>query len=341
MGSGSMQMRRQVLPFLALAATLIALQPLAPGESPVEPSSVRPNAILWQNPGDIGARNLFYGPGGKEDQPKEPLTFEKEDTGGTNPKFDVQDSAGIKWKAKLGPEARPETAATRLLWAVGFVSNENYLLAEVSVKGMPRLKRGQQLVGPDGDVRALRLQKGPHGKKVGTWSWKHNPFKGTREFNGLRVMMALLSNWDLKDENNAIYADAGKAGLTLYEVSDLGASFGRSGDSYTNSITKNNLGAYQRSKFIAKVRTHDVSFNFPTHLPFVYVFNLPRFISYSRQHWIGQHIPRSDAKWIAAQLAELSPEQIRDAFRAAGYSPAQVEAYASTVEARIAELQRL
>ena len=44
---------------------------------------------------------------------------------------------------------------------------------------------------------------------------------------------------------------------------------------------------------------------------------------------------------VAARLAELSPAQIRDAFRAAGYSPEQVEAYASTVEARIAELQQL
>jgi hypothetical protein len=44
-------------------------------------------------------------------------------------------------------------------------------------------------------------------------------------------MMALLINWDLKDENNAIYTDTAQAGSTLYEVSDLGASFGRSGDS--------------------------------------------------------------------------------------------------------------
>ena len=266
----------------------------------------------------------------------------KEDNGGTNPKFDVRDASGTKWKAKLGPEARPETAATRLLWAVGFVSNENYLLAEAKVEDLPlRLKRGQELIGPDGEVKAVRLQKGPAAKKVGEWNWTHNPFRGTREFNGLRVMMALLSNWDLKDDNNAIYAESGKAGVVLYEVSDLGASFGRSGDSYTNSITKNNLAAYKRSKFISKIRPNDVSFNFPTHLPFLYVFNLPRFISYSRKRWIGQHIPRSDAKWIAARLAELSPAQIRDAFRAAGYSPEQVEAYASTVEARIAELQQL
>jgi hypothetical protein len=28
---------------------------------------------------------------------------------------------------------------------------------------------------------------------------------GTREFNGLRVMMALINNWDLKANNNSVY----------------------------------------------------------------------------------------------------------------------------------------
>ncbi len=34
---------------------------------------------------------------------------------------------------------------------------------------------------------------------------RDDPFEDTREWNGLRVMMALMNNWDLKDENNAIY----------------------------------------------------------------------------------------------------------------------------------------
>lgn len=335
-------MHRQVMRLLLMAIALVCPRPLVIGESHAAAAYIaRPHAILWKNPGDIRSRNLYYGPGGKENQPQEPLTFVKEDLGGTNPKFDVRDHAGTKWKAKLGLEAQPETVATRLLWAVGFVTNENYFLSESKVEDMPRLKRGQQLVGPNGDIRSVRLQKPPLDKKVGTWNWKHNPFMGTREFNGLRVMMALLSNWDLKDENNAIYADSEKPDPALYEVSDLGASFGRNGETYTYAMSKNNLAAYRRSKFISKVTPDYISFNFPTHLPFLYVFNLPLFVSHMRQHWIGQHIPRSDAKWMASWLAELSPEQIRDAFRAAGYSPEQVDEYATTVQARIAELRRL
>jgi hypothetical protein len=46
-------------------------------------------------------------------------------------------------------------------------------------------------------------------------------------------------------------------------------------------------------------------------------------------------------RWIAHLLAQLSPDQIRDAFRAANYSPQEVEAYSSVVEQRIAELGHL
>jgi len=57
--------------------------------------------------------------------------------------------------------------------------------------------------------------------------------------------------------------------------------------------------------------------------------------------WIGRHIPRADAKWIGSELAKLSPQQIRDAFRAGGYSPEEVEGFARVVESRIAELNQL
>ena len=60
-----------------------------------------------------------------------------------------------------------------------------------------------------------------------------------------------------------------------------------------------------------------------------------------RLHWIGQHIPRSDAKWVGQLLAQLSANQIRDAFRAAGYSPQEVDAFKSSVRERIAQLNKL
>ena len=50
----------------------------------------------------------------------------------------------------------------------------------------------------------VRLKRTEDEKKIGTWRWRNNPFAGTRELDGLRVMMAVINNWDLKDKNNAI-----------------------------------------------------------------------------------------------------------------------------------------
>jgi hypothetical protein len=84
-----------------------------------------------------------------------------------------------------------------------------------------------------------------------------------------------------------------------------------------------------------------VDFNFPKRLPLIYIFDLPLFIGTLRARWIGKRIPRQDVRWIASLLAQLSPEQLRDAFRAGGYSPEAVESYATAVQARIAELSKL
>jgi hypothetical protein len=64
--------------------------------------------VLWRDPTDIPVRNLFYGSGGKEHVPRAPFSFKKEDLSGSSPKFVVDDGAGVKWKVKLGTEARPE-----------------------------------------------------------------------------------------------------------------------------------------------------------------------------------------------------------------------------------------
>ena len=92
---------------------------------------------LWREPEDIRSENLFYGPGGKAHEPHGPFTFVKEDLDGTNPKYDVRDEDGVKWKIKLGAEARPETVASRFVWAVGYHADEDYFLPEVRVTGLP------------------------------------------------------------------------------------------------------------------------------------------------------------------------------------------------------------
>lgn len=340
-----MHIKRRAL-WTSLAVIGLSFPSVSParedGGAPGAKAEITRNAqpVLWRSPTAIASRDLFYGPGGKEHEPHGTFTFVKEDLNGTNPKFDVQDQDGVKWKVKLGAEARPETVASRLIWAVGYFANEDYFVQDLQIQNMPaHLHRGQKLVGPDGSVHDVRLKRYLKGeKKIGDWRWRRDPFSGTRELNGLKVMMALINNWDLKDVNNAVYQNGDEE---IYMVSDLGASFGTAGANLPHEKAKGNLHSYSRSKFLTKVMPEYVDFSVPARPAMVFLFNPREYFSRMGLRWIGRHIPRDDAKWMGQLLVQLSPKQIRDAFQAAGYSQQDVEGFSSVVENRIAELNRL
>jgi hypothetical protein len=303
------------------------------------------SALLWRAPEDIGSRNLYYGAGGVEDQPRGAVTFIEEDLNGTNPKFEVRDLDGTRWIVKLGAEARPEIPASRLVWAVGYFTSEDYFLPELTIQGLPpHLKRGQDLIEPGGIVRNVRLKRQLRGqRKVGAWLWGQNPFVGTQELDGLRVMMALINNWDLKDENNAIYefTDRLDRPERIYLVSDLGSSFGTSGIHLSKEVSKGDLQSYASSDFITNTAPDEVDFAVPSRPALVFLFTPRSFVSRLGLRWIGRHIPRAHARWVGQILARLSAGQVRDAFHAAGYSSQQVEGFTRVVQERIAALNRL
>jgi hypothetical protein len=156
--------------------------------------------------------------------------------------------------------------------------------------------------------------------------------------------MALINNWDLPDENNAVYEEHDQNSdetRRVYMVSDLGASFGDVRLTRDRKFSKGNLPLYQDSKFIDRMDSEYVDFDTP-HRPAAVVLVNPReYFSRVRIDWIGKHVPRADARWIGELLSQLSTSQIRDAFRAAGYSPQVVDGFTSVVESRIAELKKL
>ncbi len=125
---------------VALSATGAVKKRHKAKEAKVESTESLP-AVLWRNPDDIASRNLYYGPGGEKHQPHTTYTFVKEDLDGSNPKFVVEDENGVRWKVKLGEEARPETVATRLVWAVGYFANEDYFVQDLHVLNMPARPR--------------------------------------------------------------------------------------------------------------------------------------------------------------------------------------------------------
>jgi hypothetical protein len=280
--------------------------------------STKPNigsapAVIWREPADIKARDLYWGPGGKEHAPQGTMTFIKEKLNGTRPKFDMRDSNGIRWGVKFGIEAKPETAATRLVWAVGYFTNEDYYVPELPVKGLPRLSRGEDLIR-HGVIYGARLKRhNTDEEEIGDWSWNQNPFVGTRELNGLKIMMEILCNTDLARDNQHVYDEHGVE--QRYVAVDLGLSFGLAGK--THWRTAANLKAYDARPLIAKVGPDYVDF------------------------WHFKHIPRADAKWIGGWLGQLSDAQISDAFRAADFSPAEVQGFTEKVREKINELNNL
>jgi hypothetical protein len=294
---------------------------------------------IWQDLGDLSSLNLIYGAGGQSHAPDAngKFTFVKEDDAGTSPKFEITDDQGVRWKVKLGQEPQSETAATRLLWAAGYFVDEDYYLSEFKVMNMPKLKRGGQFVSADGTVHKARLErKMKEIKNLGTWSWFDNPFQGKRELNGLRVMMALINNWDLKSVNNSIYAIGDER---RYVICDLGASFGNTGNTFSRS--KSSPKDYASSKFIEKSDPEFVDFSMRSRPFILSAVNAPRYEERTRMEEITKHIPRGDAKWLGQRLSQLSENQISDCFRAAGYTPAEIEIYTQTVLKRIAELNAL
>lgn len=297
-----------------------------------------PEAI-WRDPGDMTSLNLFYGAGGQghAPDPNGTFTFVKEDLQATSPKFDIEDGQGVRWRVKLGEEPEPETAATRLLWAAGYFVDEDYYLAELKVKGVPKLRRGGNFVSADGTVHRARLERrSKEVKKVGAWDWFDNPFIDTRELNGLRVMMSLLNNWDLAPTNNSIYEVNGER---RYVVSDVGATFGNSGNSLTRS--KSAAKSYANSAFIDNPTSDSIDFVLHSRPFFLSAINIPNYRNRTRMEQVTKHIPRVDAQWLGHRLSMLSEEQIRDAFRAAGYTHEEIEIYTHAVRKKIAELGAL
>ncbi len=271
------------------------------------------NAVIWESV-NVKKQDLFLGPGGASMQPNlSRITLISEEKGGYSKKYKIKDGSGSTWVAKIGLEAQSETAAVRIISAIGYKTDINYLVPRLTIPGK-------------GTFSNVRLEARPDGvKRDGEWKWGDNPFDETREYRGLKIMMAFLNNWDMKKANNVIL----KKGNGLeYAISDLGATFGKMG---SNSLplfwrigrSRNDPQGYSRTRFVKGTSNGKVNL----------VFNGK---NSNQMH----DITIADARWLADLLIQLTDRQIRDAFRAANYSQHDIDLLAKTVEYRIAEIDR-
>jgi hypothetical protein len=329
---------KKVFPFAAWLA-LLSLVPLVFGQD-MRPrkaegervgleekragSGVLGEAVLWREPTDIASRDLILGPGGDEKKPNlSNVTFVSEDPGGYSVKYKVKDGSGRTWVVKLGNEARPETTAVRLLWAVGYVTEINYLVPCVHIAGAPKPRKDVRRCENDGFADARFEERGDGVKRGENWDWKSNPFVGKRELNGLLVMMALLNNWDLKTTNNVVLQTTSADGSELrYVISDLGATFGKTGGPISHS--RNEPEKYVKTKFVEGEKGGRVHFAYS-----------------GKQSGLFDQVSVADAKWIGGLLAQLSDKQIEDAFRAADFTPEETQMLVAQVKDRISQLVNL
>ena len=299
-------MRKSEL-FASLAVCMLAI---GLGFSQEKAKEAPVNAVLWE-PVDIKGRDVFLGPGGRALVPDlKNAAMMGRQPGGNNLKYRLRDRHGNEWVAKIADESQPETAAVRLLWAIGYKTEINYLMPDLQL-------------GSERPFSNVRLEARPKGVKRGErWMWADNPFVGTKEFAGLKIMMAMLNNWDLKDDNNIILIQDGQQ---HYVVSDLGASFGRLAKE-SQSRSGRSVGDssdYAESVFIRGVNGGVIDFAY----------------NGMADHLI-KGIKVEDGRWLADLLLQLSDRQILDAFRAANYSDEKAAIFANAFKARIDALDR-
>lgn len=272
-------------------------------------------AVLWEPVDKNKTLDLYAGPGGEEMRPNlSRVRLIKEEKKGHNKKFRITDAEDRVWIAKIGREAKPETVAVRLLYGLGYKTEVNYYVPTLTIPGK-------------GTFKNVRLEARPADvERLGEWKWMSNPFVGTRELQGLKMMMVFLANWDVLDMQNEIL----QAGPheNQYIVSDLGSTLGKLGNNNLPIFFR--LGRrtgspkhYARTTFVKGVEKGELKLAYK-----------------GKNRKLFKGFTVADGRWLADKLNGLSDEQIRDAFRAAEYSPTEIDTYARAVRRKIDELDR-
>jgi len=279
----------------ALAALLLVAcygRPVLPSTPP----SAEQIAELWVEPEP--GRDLFWGVGGEvlKPDPSAAYTIIETKHTGFSRGFTVTDPDARKWSVKLPPEAPTEVVASRLLWGVGYHQPPIYYVG--------RWTAADRRDNPQLPARFRESKPKLHGLDAGaSWSYYRGPFVGTREQNGLLVLMAMLGNSDIKDEQNVVYKlkEPFEGARHWYVARDLGQSFGRTG---VIDAPRGDPKVFEETPFIKGMSGQYVRFD-----------------------WRGRHgvllerITPEDVHWICERLQRLTDAQWKDAFRAGGYAP--------------------
>jgi hypothetical protein len=318
-----------------MISTLLLALTLHTVTAPAVPEAGR-REILWNDPKPAMLADWIWGPGGEALAPRPPFRFIKENLGGTNPKIDVVDARGAMWIVKFGSEVRTETFSARLLNAVGYVTEPIYFVPKGIVTGVHDLKRAKPFVSKDGQFSTARFKLRDDSRLSYAdefqWSWIDNPFLGSHELNGLKILMMLLSNWDAKDardgdgSNTAVFLQPGSQPPTyLYSFTDWGASLGSWGGFFKRD--KWDVSAYERQtrNFVTGVQNGNITWGYDG----------------KHRHDIADGITISDVRWLLPYLSRITDKELRAGFVASGATAATAERFTRSLRSRIAQMERV
>jgi hypothetical protein len=294
--------------------------------------------VIWRDPGDVARLDLVNGPGGPTGAPAPPFQFVEEHTTGSQPCVSVTDTRNRLWRVKWGNEVRSENFAVRLAWACGYFAETTYFVAHGRIEGADDLQRARDCIGEDCRFSDARFElEDPTVRKMfeeHSWAWNDNPFLGTHELNGLKVIVMLLSNWDTKDRrdvargsNTAIFEHRISRWRreARYLITDWGGSMGRWG---RNIVTRGRWDpagfAAQTPEFIAAVDDGSVLFGYAG----------------QRTSDAADGISAEDVRWLYQYLGRVTDRQLRDALRASGANEEDAEIFGSALRDRISQLGR-
>jgi hypothetical protein len=296
-----------------------------------KPTAPLQRPVLWHDPGAVESLDFTNGPGGAKNLPQPPFTFVEEDKGGTNPKIKITDASGKSWGVKWGSEVSGEVFSSRMVWAVGYHVEPSYFVPSGKIVGAKSLSRAKKYVQSDGSFKDARFELKEKGIDKATdkqsWRWDKNPFVGTRELNGLKIMVMLLSNWDPKDQtdsqsNTAIYTKR-NTGEVTYVMSDWGATMGKWGGVMSREKWDCDGFASQTKKFVTGSSGGTVKFGYEG----------------KRASEMTTSIRVSDVQWLLGYIGRISDEQLRAGLQASGATPQEVACYTTALRDRINQLK--
>ena len=309
-----------------------ALQRRAAGEPAIDAA----RSVIWRDPGPAERLDLAAGPGGDDGKPAPPFRFIEEHTTGSQPCVSVRDARDRVWRVKWGSEVNTEAFCTRLAWAAGYFVETTYFVPNGRIDGATALQRAKECIDENCYFENARFELDEKGVvkhfDAHSWAWNDNPFVGSRELNGLKILMMLLSNWDNKDvrdvsrgSNTAIFEYRTPRGgrEARYLIIDWGAALGAWGGNIIQRGRWNaEAFAAQNEQLITGVNDGLVTWGYAG----------------QRTADAAEHISVADVAWIHNYLGPISNEQIAAALRASGGTDQEVADFTKAIRERIDRL---